>query len=56
MRLVSKYSSTFGLFILVLVIFSSCGSRKNMVYFQQDSTQMNTLYEQHIPKIQPNDF
>ncbi len=56
MRLVSKYSSTFGLFILVLVMFSSCGSRKNMVYFQQDSTQMNTLYEQHIPKIQPNDI
>ncbi|QQT30871.1 polysaccharide biosynthesis/export family protein [Sphingobacterium multivorum] len=56
MRLVSKYSSTFGLFILVLVMFSSCGSRKNMVYLQPDSTQMNTLYEQYVPKIQPSDI
>lgn len=56
MRLVSKYSLTFGLLIAVLVMFSSCGSRKNMVYFQPDSTQINTLYEQHVPKIQPNDI
>lgn len=56
MRLVSKYSSAFGLFILVLVMFSSCGSRKNMVYLQPDSTQMNTLYEQYVPKIQPSDI
>ncbi len=56
MRLVSKYSLTFGLLIAVLVVFSSCGSRKNMVYLQPDSTQINTLYEQYIPKIQPNDI
>ncbi len=56
MRLVSKYSLTFGLLIAVLVMFSSCGSRKNMVYFQPDSTQINTLFEQHVPKIQPNDI
>lgn len=56
MRLVSKYSLTFGLLMVVLVMFSSCGSRKNMVYLQPDSTQMNTLYEQYVPKIQPNDI
>jgi len=56
MRLVSKYSLTFGLLMVVLVMFSSCGSRKNMVYLQPDSTQMNTLYEQHVPKIQPSDI
>jgi polysaccharide biosynthesis/export protein len=56
MRLVSKYSLTFGLLIAVLVMFSSCGSRKNMVYLQPDSTQMNTLYEQYVPKIQPSDI
>jgi len=27
-----------------------------MVYLQPDSTQINTLYEQYIPKIQPNDI
>ncbi len=56
MRLVSKYNLTFGLLMVVLVMFSSCGSRKNMVYLQPDSTQINTLYEQYIPKIQPNDI
>lgn len=56
MRLVSKYSLTFGLLLAVLVMFSSCGSRKNMVYLQPDSTQMNTLYEQYVPKIQPSDI
>lgn len=56
MRLVSKYNLTFGLLIAVLVMFSSCGSRKNMVYLQPDSTQMNTLYEQYVPKIQPSDI
>jgi polysaccharide export outer membrane protein len=36
--------------------FISCGSRKQMVYLQQDSTQINTLYEQYVPKIQINDI
>jgi len=27
-----------------------------MVYFQPDSSQINTFYEQHVPKIQPNDI
>ncbi|MGJ1224656.1 polysaccharide biosynthesis/export family protein [Sphingobacterium siyangense] len=27
-----------------------------MVYLQSDSTQINTVYEQYIPKIQPNDI
>ncbi|WP_104384578.1 polysaccharide biosynthesis/export family protein [Sphingobacterium sp. HMA12] len=57
MRLISKYGLTLGLlFTLVLMLFSSCGSRKNMVYLQNDSTQINTLYEQYVPKIQVNDI
>lgn len=58
MRLISKYSLTFGVFytLLMLMLFSSCGSRKNMVYLQQDSTQISTLYEQYVPKIQVNDI
>lgn len=56
MRLISKYGLTVGLCAVVLILLGSCGSRKNMVYLQSDSTQINTLYEQHIPKIQPNDI
>lgn len=57
MRLISKYGLTLGmLYTLVLILFSSCGSRKNMVYLQNDSTQVSSLYEQYIPKIQPNDI
>ncbi|QRY58318.1 polysaccharide biosynthesis/export family protein [Sphingobacterium siyangense] len=56
MRLFSKFGLTLGLFITVLMMFSSCGSRKNMVYLQSDSTQISTLYEQYVPKIQVNDI
>lgn len=54
MRLFSKFG--IALVMFSLMILSSCGSRKDMVYFQQDSTQINTVYEQYIPKIQQNDI
>ena len=57
MRLISKYGLPLGfLCTVVLMLFSSCGSRKNMIYLQNDSTQINTLYEQYVPKIQVNDI
>lgn len=56
MRLISNQSMTLVLMIMVLMIFGSCGSRKNMVYFQPDSTQINTLYEQYTPRIQSSDI
>lgn len=56
MRLISKYGLALGLILGVLMMFSSCGSRKNMVYLQPDSTQINTIYEQYVPKIQTNDI
>ncbi|QQD15394.1 polysaccharide biosynthesis/export family protein [Sphingobacterium sp. UDSM-2020] len=56
MRLISKCGFVLGLFIAILIVFSSCGSRKNMVYLQPDSTQLNSVYDQHIPTIQPNDI
>jgi len=56
MRLFSKYGLPLGLLgMVVLMLFNSCGSRKNMVYLQDDSTLINTLFEQYVPKIQPND-
>jgi len=56
MCLISRLNSSLLLCIIVLIIFSSCGSRKNMVYLQQDSTQITTLYEQYVPRIQVNDI
>ncbi|WP_286849793.1 MULTISPECIES: polysaccharide biosynthesis/export family protein [Sphingobacterium] len=56
MRLISRYGLVLALFTAAVLIFSSCGSRKNMVYLQADSTQLNNIYEQNIPKIQPNDI
>lgn len=56
MRLISKYCLPLVLFAVCLMFFISCGSRKSMVYLQQDSTQINTLYEQYVPKIQINDI
>lgn len=56
MRLISKYGLALVLCTVFLLLFSSCGSRKSMVYLQPDSTQINTSYEQYIPKIQQNDI
>ncbi|MEN5434775.1 polysaccharide biosynthesis/export family protein [Sphingobacterium faecium] len=56
MRLISKCGFALAMLTAILMVFSSCGSRKTMVYLQPDSTQLNTVYEQHIPTIQPNDI
>lgn len=41
--------------LISLSLFSSCASRKDLVYFQPDSTQLNTSYELNAPKLQPGD-
>lgn len=56
MRLISKYGLAFGLYTVFLMFFSSCGTRKSMVYLQPDSTQIISDYEQYVPKIQKNDI
>ncbi|WON96142.1 polysaccharide biosynthesis/export family protein [Sphingobacterium sp. UGAL515B_05] len=56
MKLYLRYSLFLGIFSIFLLLMSSCESRKNMVYLQPDSTKINTLYEQFVPKIQPNDI
>lgn len=43
-------------FIVALGLFTSCASRKDMVYFQPDSTTLNTSYELNAPKLQPGDI
>jgi len=56
MRLFSKYGLPLALCVLVLMVLGSCGSRKNMVYLQPDSSVISSRYEQYIPKIQVNDI
>lgn len=43
-------------FIIVLGLFSSCASRKELVYFQPDSVILNTSYENNAPKLQAGDI
>lgn len=47
-----------GLSLLVIAILfcTSCASKKNMVYFQPDSVELNTLYELNAPKLQAGDI
>jgi polysaccharide export outer membrane protein len=52
MRLILKC----GFALVMLMFFGSCGSRKSMVYLQPDSTNINTVYNEYIPTIQPNDI
>jgi len=46
----------YTLFLILIGLMCSCGSRKEMVYLQPDSTAINTQYEQFIPKIQSQDI
>lgn len=56
MRVILKYGIGLVLYASIFIIFGSCGSRKNMVYLQEDSTQLNKFYEQYVPRIQINDI
>ncbi len=57
MQSILKYALSLTLFCSsIIILLSSCGSRKKMVYLQDDSTQINTLYDQYVPKIQVNDI
>ncbi|GEM66506.1 polysaccharide biosynthesis protein [Sphingobacterium mizutaii NBRC 14946 = DSM 11724] len=43
-------------FIIAVSLFTSCASRKDLVYFQPDSLELNTTYELNAPKLQPGDI
>ncbi len=43
-------------FVILMSLISSCASRKDLVYFQPDSTELNTSYELNAPKLQPGDI
>ncbi|OYD44522.1 sugar transporter [Sphingobacterium cellulitidis] len=42
--------------VILLSLFSSCASRKDLVYFQPDSTELHTSYELNAPKLQAGDI
>lgn len=48
--------SVFALLTVTILMCTSCASKKNMVYFQPDSVELNTLYELNAPKLQPGDI
>lgn len=58
MNSMSKIIVSAGLLMLVLsaLLCSSCASRKEIVYFQPDSLQLNTSFELNSPKLQPGDI
>ena len=42
-------------FFLCAIVFTSCASRKKIVYFQGDA-ELNTSFEKNVPRIGPNDM
>lgn len=45
-----------SMLILATLFCSSCATKKNLVYFQADSVELNTLYELNAPKLQAGDI
>lgn len=56
MKLFSTCGISFCILVIYIMLFSSCGSRKNMVYLQPDSSIINSSYQQYIPRIQTQDI
>ena len=45
-----------SLIVVCVLLCTSCASKKNVVYFQPDSVELNTSYELNAPKLQPGDI
>src|SRR5690606_10823725 len=50
------FGAVISLFTITVLFCTSCASKKNMVYFQPDSVELNTMYELNAPKLQPGDI
>src|SRR5690606_33591238 len=48
--------SVLALLTITILFCTSCASKKNLVYFQPDSVELNTHYELNAPKLQPGDI
>ena len=51
-----NYLYKFVLLFLALITISSCVSKKDMIYFQNDETISNELHKNYAPKIQTDDI
>jgi polysaccharide export outer membrane protein len=51
-----NYLYKFILLFLALITISSCVSKKDMIYFQNDETISNELHKNYAPKIQTDDI
>lgn len=45
-----------ALLTLIILFCTSCASKKNLVYFQPDSVELNTMYGLNASKLQPGDI
>jgi len=43
-------------FIILSIFLTSCASKKELVYFQPDSTRLEEIYDLQVPKLQPGDI
>ena len=50
------FGAALSLITLTILFCASCATKKNMVYFQPDSVELNSLYELNAPKLQPGDI
>ena len=50
------FGSVLALLTAAILFCTSCASKKNLVYFQPDSVELNTMYELNAPKLQPGDI
>lgn len=50
-----NYRYNIGLLLVLILFITSCASRKDIVYFQPDESEINTVFENFRPKIQVND-
>lgn len=58
MNSLSKYNIGLGLILLVgnILLCTSCATRKDLIYFQPDSVELHTSYENNAPHLQPGDI
>lgn len=50
------FGGVFSLCVLTMLLSVSCASKKNLIYLQPDSAELNVLFELNAPKLQPGDI
>lgn len=50
------FGAVLSVLTLAILFCTSCASKKNLIYLQPDSVELNTIYELNAPKLQPGDI